>query len=82
RWVVRSANNGISGIIDPSGEIKVETEYWTKTAFRYNVPVIYEETIYTRFGDWLPYSTLLISTWGILLIAFRKFRPKQIISST
>lgn len=82
RWVVRSANNGISGIIGPSGEIKVETEYWTKTAFRYKVPVTYKETFYTRFGDWLPYSMILISTWGILLIAFRKFRPKQMISST
>lgn len=82
RWVVRSANNGISGIIAPSGEIMVETEYWTKTAFRYDVPVTYEETIYTRFGDWLPYAMILVSTWGILLIAFRQFRPKQIISST
>jgi len=82
RWVVRSANNGISGIIGPSGEILVETKYWTKTAFRYDVPVTYEETIYTRFGDWLPYAMMLVSSWGILLILFRNFRPESVISST
>ncbi|NGP76845.1 apolipoprotein N-acyltransferase [Balneolaceae bacterium YR4-1] len=82
RWVVRSANNGISGIIDPSGSIKVETKYWTKTAFRYDVPIIYEQTLYSRFGDWLPYSMIVITGWGILLLLFRKFRPEKAISST
>ncbi|MDX1585739.1 MAG: apolipoprotein N-acyltransferase, partial [Balneolaceae bacterium] len=80
RWVVRSANNGISGIIDPLGNIKVETEYWTKTAFRYNVPVTYEQTIYTRYGDWLPYAMILITSSGIMLVLYRKFRPAGNVS--
>jgi len=65
RWVVRSANNGISGIIAPDGSIQVETGYWKTTAFRYQVPVIQTQTFYAQFGDWLP-ILLLILTLGSL----------------
>ncbi len=65
RWVVRSANNGISGIIAPDGSVKVKTEYWTRTAFRYEVLVLNETTFYTRFGNWLPIGLLIISIFGI-----------------
>jgi apolipoprotein N-acyltransferase len=61
RWVVRSANNGISGIIAPDGSIKVETKYWDSTAFRYNVPVLKTKTLYARFGDWLPILSLVFT---------------------
>jgi apolipoprotein N-acyltransferase len=71
RWVVRSANNGISGIINPSGSVKIRTEYWTRTAFRYDVPVLTEQTIYARFGDWLPISMLFVTAGGIILLAFQ-----------
>lgn len=72
RWVVRSANNGISGIIAPDGSVKVETEYWTQTVFRYEVPVKVEMTLYARFGDWLPQLMLLFSGLGIGWMAFRQ----------
>lgn len=72
RWVVRSANNGISGIIAPDGSIQVETDYWTRTAFRYQVPIMHQQTIYAKFGDWLPISMLIISGLGIGLIYYRK----------
>lgn len=65
RWIVRSANNGISGIIAPDGSIKVETPYWTTTAFRYDVPVRTSITLYTRFGDWLPVLMLILCFSGI-----------------
>ena len=65
RWIVRSANNGISGIIAPDGSVKVETPYWKTTAFNYEVPVLTSETIYTRFGDWLPYLMMALSIFGI-----------------
>jgi len=72
RWVVRSANNGISGIIAPDGSIQVETDYWTRTAFRYQVPVMHQQTIYAQFGDWLPIGMLIISGLGMGLIYYRK----------
>ncbi len=64
RWIVRSANNGISGVIAPDGSVKVKTEYWTRTAFRYEVPILSETTFYTRFGNWLPIGMLIFAVGG------------------
>jgi apolipoprotein N-acyltransferase len=73
RWVVRSANNGISGVIAPDGSVKKRTEYWASTAFRYQVPVLTNQTIYARFGDWLPIGLLIISLGAIgYLLIFGK----------
>ena len=77
RWIVRSANNGISGIISPSGAIKVETPYWISTAFNYNVPVKTSQTLYARFGDWLPQLMLIFLAIGVLRIGWNKIRQPQ-----
>lgn len=74
RWVVRSANNGISGIIAPDGTIKVETPYWEKTAFNYEVPVLNSRTFYTRFGDWLPFLMLVLTVSGIGFIGYQRYK--------
>lgn len=65
RWIVRSANNGISGIIAPDGSVKIKTPYWKTTAFNYEVPVLTSQTLYTRFGDWLPYLMIALSIFGV-----------------
>ncbi len=74
RWVVRSANNGISGIIAADGGVKVETGYWERTAFTYDVPVITEQTLYARLGDWLPIGLLVLSAGGMVLMLFKRYR--------
>lgn len=74
RWIVRSANNGISGIIAPDGSIEVETPYWETTAFNYEVPVHNSRTFYTRFGDWLPTLMLILSAFGIGFIGYGRFK--------
>ena len=76
RWVVRSANNGISGIIAPDGSIKVETPYWESTSFNYDVPVLTSQTFYARFGDWLPILMLITTVLGIGNIVYWKYFRK------
>lgn len=70
RWIVRSANNGISGIIAPDGSVKVNTAYGETTAFRYDVPVLTSQTFYARYGDWLPVGLLILALIGIGYITF------------
>lgn len=53
RWVLRSANTGTSGSIDPSGKIIKKTAYWTKTAFSQAVELRTDKTFYTKYGDWI-----------------------------
>lgn len=66
RWIARSANNGISGIITPNGEVITKTDYWVRTGFVSHVYNRYTETFYTRFGNWLPISCLILTFgfWG------------------
>jgi apolipoprotein N-acyltransferase len=57
RWLVRSANTGISGFINPYGEVVKATEWWEKTALSQEISIDSERrmTLYTRMGDlaWL-----------------------------
>ncbi len=54
RSVVRSANTGISGFVDPTGRILAQTPLFEEAALTRSVPILKEKTIYTRWGDWLP----------------------------
>lgn len=74
KWIVRSANNGISGILSPDGKIQVETEYWVEDTFSYTIYRSNHRTFYSRHGDWLPWL-LLISAAGCFGAVF--FRRKE-----
>ena len=66
RAVVRSANNGISGMIGPKGEVLARTDYWVRTALVLDVPVYERETMYTRYGDWIGWFSLGLCVLGII----------------
>ncbi|MEX0662275.1 MAG: apolipoprotein N-acyltransferase [Balneolaceae bacterium] len=65
KWIARSANNGISGIISPDGKIQHETEYWTEDAFSFTIYRSDKKTFYTAYGDWLAYLMLISSFFGL-----------------
>jgi len=74
RWVVRSANTGISCFINPYGEISQATKYWVPASISGSININNELTFYTRFGDYIGriamYTAflLIIYSW---LIRFR-----------
>jgi apolipoprotein N-acyltransferase len=51
RSVVRAANTGISGFVDPAGTILEKTDIFTACALTRQVPVMSGKTFYTRHGD-------------------------------
>ena len=76
RWVARSANTGISGVIDEKGNI-LETKGWNQaTSFKYSIPTSEVLTFYTRYGDWLyksiSFLALLLIGWNIFLVLKQK----------
>ena len=79
RWIVRSANNGTSGIIRSDGSIEQKTDYWVRTGFNSTIPVIKKQTIYSLFGDWLAYQCIGITLvfWMIGIL-----NPKRITTLT
>jgi len=59
--LVRSANAGYSVVLDPSGKILKDMPLFQEASITYDVPV-YERimTTYARFGNWLPYSLIVL----------------------
>ncbi|PKD45074.1 apolipoprotein N-acyltransferase [Rhodohalobacter barkolensis] len=76
KWIARSANNGISGIISPDGKIQFETEYWTEDAFTFTIYNRQIPTFYSAYGDWFSYVMLLSSFLGIGFLEIRKRKQK------
>lgn len=66
RYVLRSANTGISAIIDPAGRIESQTDLFTRTVLKGGFSSSRGVTFYTRYGD---YVILLAAVILILLIA-------------
>jgi apolipoprotein N-acyltransferase len=52
RWIVRSTNDGISGVIDPAGRVGLTLPEFQEAAARVEFNYIGDETFYARHGDW------------------------------
>ncbi|MBW2121275.1 MAG: apolipoprotein N-acyltransferase [Deltaproteobacteria bacterium] len=64
-YVARAANTGISGIIDSTGRIILETEIFSRVAVSGEVFLREAKTFYTRYGDLFAHACL---GWGLLLL--------------
>ena len=65
RSLVRCANTGISGFVDPAGRIVARTALFEDAVVVRTVPVLTETTLYTRIGDALPLACLIVL--GVLM---------------
>ena len=77
RWVVQSANGGISLIVRPSGRIESATHMYTATELFGRIERRSDLTPYVRWGDWLGVSAL---AGAIGLLAFAIIRPRTLAS--
>jgi len=77
RYVLRAANTGISGIIDPLGNAHQKTKYKARTAIVQTVYLNNEITFYTKYGDYLARIML-----GIAILLFSFFCIKRVIPKT
>ena len=77
RWIARSANTGISAVIDDYGELKA-TQPWDK----YTVPFTSKQTFYVQYGDYLykiaGFVALLLLLWHSFLQIKGLFRRNKI----
>ncbi len=68
KWIARSANTGISAVIDPTGTI-IERQPWNKmSTIKYNIPIVTGSTAYVKWGDYLYKLAVALS---ILLILWK-----------
>jgi apolipoprotein N-acyltransferase len=78
RSLVRAANTGISGFIDPAGRILGRTRLMASTAPVRNVPVLAMKSLYTQFGDLFAWLCLAVSAIAMAGLGFgRKGMSRQ-----
>ncbi len=77
RSLVRSANTGISGFIDPVGRIIEATPLFEKAMRTRSIPIIPTKTVYTRYGDILPSISLVIMIFLFLQKFINRKKPGQ-----
>lgn len=70
--VVRSANTGISAIIDPRGEITQQIPYLERSAISATIYPQNIFTFYVKYGDYIGRLSLLVSGLLLLLAFARK----------
>jgi apolipoprotein N-acyltransferase len=63
RWIARSANTGISSIIDDKGRFVKETDLFKTASITESIPLKNDLTFYTRAGDFIaiPFMWVMIA---------------------
>jgi len=76
RYVARSANTGISAIIDDTGKLMDVLEYEKQGALKGNVKINSKLTFYAIAGDYIARIAMFVALFVFLIVAFRKNRVK------
>lgn len=74
RDIVRSANTGISALINAKGDITSSLAYGTQGALSGTVTTNDTQTFYTRAGDYIARMAIFIALFVFLITMFRKAR--------
>ena len=77
RSTVRSANTGISALINEKGEYIKLLNYGTKGALLGEVPIIKSFTFYTKYGDLIARVSILIFVLYFLMAVTGRYKPKN-----
>jgi apolipoprotein N-acyltransferase len=76
RWVVRSANTGISGFIDQKGDLIKQSKWWVPTALKADINLNSDLTFYVENGDLIAKLCSLTALLFALIIPYKKWVKK------
>ena len=72
KFVVRSANTGISAVINSKGEILKSLAYEKQGSLKANVKLNNKQTFYTKYGDYLPRIAQFLAIFIFLFALTRR----------
>lgn len=78
RFVVRAANTGISGVVDPYGRVLLTTRLFEAAARTFDVRLLDGRTIYSDIGDVVAYFSVVVTAW--VFVAGRRGRRHGLIN--
>ena len=77
RYVARSANTGISAIINQRGDILQRTKYWQTAVLKADIKASKEITYYVKMGDYIAKTSAYISVLIFLIAMSQSFLRKR-----
>ncbi len=76
-YVLRSANTGISGVINPYGQVLQTLPYNTNGAIKATIPISnVNHTLYTKYPDWLYKLAVVVALFILLFYLYAKIFAK------
>ncbi len=72
RYMVRAANTGVSGIIDPYGRVLIRTNLFETTAVVGEARFVQERTLYARIGDLVALVATVLTVLALGVAAWLK----------
>ncbi len=76
RYLVRAANTGISGIVDPYGRVIVESPLFETGTYVGEVRWLDGTTVYARIGDSVAWACMLVFAALIILPVWERYRKR------
>jgi apolipoprotein N-acyltransferase len=77
RALIRSANTGISGFVDPAGRIIATTPLFRDATLTRSVPIMKTKTFYTRFGDLFAMVCLAATLLSVFMTPYWMHEKKR-----
>jgi apolipoprotein N-acyltransferase len=77
RWIVRSANGGISGLIDPVGRMHNETKLYSATSFSGTIATYDKMTFYAQHGDIFALVCVAITAVILMIASFPQQKKSE-----
>jgi apolipoprotein N-acyltransferase len=71
RYIVRAANTGISGAVDPYGRVLAATGLFETAVVPVDVRLLDHRTIYSRLGDVAVWISLAVTAWTLFMSRLR-----------
>lgn len=71
RYLVRAANTGVSGIVDPYGRVLAQSGIFEPAVLVGEARLLSERTVYTRIGDVFAYASTVATALLLLLLRRR-----------
>jgi apolipoprotein N-acyltransferase len=73
RYLVRSANTGISGFINQRGDVIQQSKWWTRTALKADINLNDELTFYVRSGDFIAKIAVALALLAAAFLLLKKW---------
>lgn len=73
RALIRCANTGISGMIDPCGRIVSQSKLFETNTMIHHTPLLHTQTVYSKWGDFFPVIALILSLGYVVILQLPAF---------